>query len=1137
MEKPVSDLNSVLVSASAGSGKTFELSTRYISLVCRGSDPATILATTFTRKAAGEILERVLQRIAEAAKNDEKAEKLWHEIALPEKYKARCENTRLFFLDALKLMRDSLHRLSITTMDGFFSGIAGSFPFELGMTGDVEPTEEDSEISRKIYSLALEELFRKLGSSEAVNRIRKIYRDKLKRSVFEMFLDRIEAAFPIYCAEKNIELWEQTAFSKDEILTDLELKTKLSSAEIFLDNSVVRSDKRFLEAWKKVIRGISDQNWVNFITNGFVKKALVKSSKYYNHEIPEEISDLVIRLYNHAKNCILRQVHAENKCFGEFLSEFEPYFKELKVSKGLIFFSDLPREIASKIAFDTEESFDEIYYRLDGRIQHVFLDEFQDTSISQWKIFQPLAREICATAEPGTMNRSIFLVGDPKQSIYGWRDGCPELFDEVINDPLLYIRQERKKESYRSRQAIIDTVNLIFSNIEANPGINNPIFREVAGDFQRIFDEHSVAIPGKKAGWVELIQSPSPEESESERPSAASGSAAEASNSSTSSDETEDAFSIHQKFCAKKIKQLHRMNPEKTIGVLVRTNKIVKQMIFHLRELGVAASGEGKNPLDDEASVLAILAALKLADNPNDMISAFHLFSSPLGKYLGFKTIPDSTKISSEIRKDIYSKGLQQTLTNWTRFIAPIESERSLDRLLQLIKISGEYDFTKNIRLSDFVNTVRRTRVEQVEAAQVRVMTIHGSKGLGFDIVVLPQLNFDFLKSFRDPVYVMRNNPLEPAQAIFCSVSKDIRDLSPEITEAYSQQLKKRIRDLLCALYVAVTRAKESLYMIVEPLRRKKSGEYLNRGLSDDSYAAILRGALTEDIQNFHFDDDTESSQQDYSDCQKDASDKLFSTGDDPFQQDIPEYEIITDTADFDETVISEGNPLQHTKKVPSITLKMPGKDETPFRTFQEINPSRIEKTLSHDTFSDAELEKFEYGNVVHFIISSVEWLPEKSNHFQFDKLYLEFSGKSIPASAKNTAIKYLKKKFPETDTKRIEAALRSVVLFIYEKNGIDIFKKPSQADFRLFREQSFSVKTTKGLISGTFDRALILYKNDIPFKASIWEFKSGKQITESSIQESYKKQLAYYKESLACLCNIPQKLIESELVFINQLY
>ncbi|MBF0544803.1 MAG: UvrD-helicase domain-containing protein [Candidatus Riflebacteria bacterium] len=1155
----VNGVNNVIVSASAGSGKTFELSMRFISLIYHHADPAAILATTFTKKAAGEILERILQKISEAVINEKKAIELANFIKIRNRDFLKPSDLQMIFLSLLKRMRDSLHRLSITTMDGFFSGIVGSFPFELGMTAEMNLTEEDSPIAKKLYSDALKEMFLRLPTDETISQIKKIYRGKLKRSIFEMFLEKIESAFPIYRSTSDPRLWEMVKFDESQILGVDQFDHFIKEWENIGNLSSFEGNTVLVEAHAKIKEFLKDQNWPAFLKHTLVCNSFKDPPKYFRKLIPNEVCELVSKVYSHAKNSLLRQLFEENKYFGKFLEDFERVFEEIKRKHNLTFFGDIPLAIMRTIDLESDLALNEFYFRLDGRIQHMFLDEFQDTSISQWSIFQPLASEICATGDPTKMNRSLFLVGDPKQSIYGWRDGCPELFGNVIDDPEIFIRIEKMWMSYRSKPAIIETVNRVFKNIAINPGITKDYLKRVVEEFSSFFDEHVSHDHEHGSGWVELRSSKTVEISE----------VSETTNSdddSESSSEPQEQFSSHYQFCAKEIQKLHLEFPGKQIGVLVRTNRLVKQMIFHLRELGVSASGEGKNPLDDEAAVLAVLAALKLGDNPGDSIAAFHLMATPLGKYLGLNQKSDSAAVSLEIRNQICSDGLQKTLTNWTRYIAPLEVERTLDRLLQLIKIAGEFDYTKSTGLSDFIDFVRGSRVEQVEVAPVRVMTIHGSKGLGFDIVVLPELNFNFFKTFRDPIYVRREHPISPPTGFFNAVGKDFRNHSPEISEAYDQQVKRRYRDIICGLYVAMTRAKEGLLMITEPLEKRKNGEWKVKGWADDSYAAILRRALSsEPTENEWFKPIFQCGAKEVvlnAEKQSDSFDsanQILSETD----SELSDIETPLKTPDSSKGATSStAFRNEITKQIPSVSFRKLVPDEKPFRSFHVLNPSGTDE-FAWSQFLNIEsnyLKSLEYGKIVHFILGQIEWIPDENNDF----LKVIYDTQLQDSDSSAFFEKLLASYFPEAKNEVIRRALVSVKNLISSGKSREIFELPKEADFRLFREQSFSVKTQDGLMNGIFDRAILFYEDSKPFKASIWEFKTGRpanrKVSEghensgnpedssarplekidfsekraAELEKKYQKQIYMYKTAFSSMTGLPCEKIESSLVYID---
>ncbi|HRI10243.1 MAG TPA: UvrD-helicase domain-containing protein, partial [Nannocystaceae bacterium] len=132
-------LEHVSILASAGSGKTFQLTNRYLTILARGAAPSSILASTFTRAAAGEIRDRILFRLAEGAQNRQKRADLGRHLDLP-------GLSREVVLDLLAILAQNLHRLQIRTLDSFFGTIVRCFALELGLPVDARIVDEDEAV-------------------------------------------------------------------------------------------------------------------------------------------------------------------------------------------------------------------------------------------------------------------------------------------------------------------------------------------------------------------------------------------------------------------------------------------------------------------------------------------------------------------------------------------------------------------------------------------------------------------------------------------------------------------------------------------------------------------------------------------------------------------------------------------------------------------------------------------------------------------------------------------------------------------------------------------------------------------------------------------------------------------------------
>ncbi len=153
----------------------------------------------------------------------------------------------------------------------------------------------------------------------------------------------------------------------------------------------------------------------------------------------------------------------------ELLARFDQHFTALRRSRQAMLFSDLSYKLARELPALGPEVMTEVYFRLDGRVNHLLIDEFQDTSLNQWQVLAPMVEEVAAQGET---DRSAFIVGDTKQSIYSWRGGCAELFDDVEAQlKACGLETESLNESYRSSPIVLDAVNMVFGSLQSNAAL------------------------------------------------------------------------------------------------------------------------------------------------------------------------------------------------------------------------------------------------------------------------------------------------------------------------------------------------------------------------------------------------------------------------------------------------------------------------------------------------------------------------------------------------------------------------------------------------------------------------------------------------------------------------------------------
>ncbi|MCP4942549.1 MAG: UvrD-helicase domain-containing protein [Planctomycetaceae bacterium] len=779
-----------VVRASAGTGKTYRLTARLMRILLQGAAPESILATTFTRKAAGEILDRVLLTLAHAANESDPAalEALREQVDLPTLPRSAC----LQMFD--KLLRN-VHRLRICTLDSLFSQLARSFSFELGLPPAWRLTDEIEEMW--LREQAVDALIATLDPAEMMALLSMLGKGENRRSIARELLQVVDTA---YSGQRQcgLKVWEKLAAPKAPSDKDLaEAVLAMRSVQVPQKRLMTRLEKLAQQIETKDFGALADDTLIANIASA---RRLNTEVKYFRSPFPEELDGAFDTLYAAVRTNVLGLLKAQNIATGKVLDVYNNNVTDLKQSARVLGFEDVSIRLASRFASLDQKLLGD---RMDGAINHVLLDEFQDTSPVQWQVLRPLAMRV---TDPETakdqgqderaVGQSFFCVGDTKQAIYGWRGGVAEIFDAVA-DQIPDVVEDEQNKSYRSSQVVVDVVNQTFKNL-----IRHPIAEAVDADptnkatyeaaalktFCRRFPEHKAFKQGLP-GHVQVMTSANPENADSE---------------------------ARQQACYERaadlVAELNRKAPRKSIGILTRTNRGVAQLIFMLENLGVEVSQEGGNPLTDAAAVETILSTLMMAEHPGDGRWEFHARSTPLGELPQFG--PDY------VRDMVEERGLAESIEFFAGVLAPACDERETLRLEQLTRLAISYQLQAAPRLRDFVRLVREKRVERPQIAPVRVMTVHQSKGLEFDAVVLPELDGALTRASGSSVSDIKEIG-EPPEGITRYLNqKAWHFLTGHWQRVFGAQAAGGMTEALCLLYVAMTRARQGLYIIMQPAKK-----------------------------------------------------------------------------------------------------------------------------------------------------------------------------------------------------------------------------------------------------------------------------------------------------------------------------
>ena len=725
-----------------------------------------------------------------------------------------------------------------------------------------------------------------------------------------------------------------------------------------------------------------------------------------------------------------------------------------------------------------------------GKIRHLLLDEFQDTSTTQWRVLRPIAKEIAAY---GDRTHSLFCVGDVKQAIYGWRGGSPRIFQGLADDLNLPGRvDESLDRSYRSSPVVLDAVNRVFRTLADNPAVE-PI-RGHAADWARHYSEQ-VAVHQDQPGYVRLATAPAG--------ALASDEDEQAPDDTFSSDEPDASPTAggYDHHVARYVTNIAQQLPGLTIGVLVATNKQVRLLRLLLRSLGLHASGEGGASITDHPAVSAALAAITLADHPEHTAAAYLAVHSPLRAALGLpKDYRDhTTTVGSRIRRELVHNGYAATLTAWAGALAPACDRVGMNRLQQLVELADRYDRSRTLRPGDFVRYVEAAKVQETTPASTRVMTLHKAKGLEFDAVVLPYLHGKLADDRNGVVDVLSEGEPDRPPSVFCRADKLTLSITPDLHRAYQQTLARRAYDDFSKLYVAMTRARYGLYMLIPSLVSKNDGQPKAAGFTTPSHAAILRHALGPGVEAEGFKGDL----------------VLYETGNPAWAESVggrrttpPPKDDDIEPARLDGVILTTDKP---TRSWHVVTPSSAGAD-----TQVDVDDLLRIDTPVHRT----------RGTVLHAWLAMIEWLDAA------DDVAATFTDERLIEEAARVA--------PGAESGLVKELMREFRRILRDMTLKQALRRPPSEHpndrIEVWRERPFAVRRDNDLLKGIFDRVVIWRLEQRCVAARIIDFKTDRLDPDQPIEPAnrYREQLNAYRAALSGMLCLDKTRITTGLLFID---
>ncbi|OOQ31833.1 recombinase RecB [Helicobacter pylori] len=430
--------------ASAGSGKTFALSVRFLALLFKGANPSEILTLTFTKKATAEMKERILDYLKILQKENLENEKEKSQNILKELEEKYHLDPSLVRNSAPKIYQRFLNaEIRISTIDAFFQSILRKFCWFVGLSANFEVNEDT-----KVHQQQLNEGFLSALNNEQLEEL----------SVFI-------AQCLSYESYTSDSILERLRFLKNKLyLFDPNKKEPAFDEEGFLEklrslNQQIQSIETASDTAKTAIKCDDFRGFLNSSLTWLEKKSEYRYFKKLKSEIPtlesecEEIENDLKRYYEAKETAIFKKFPKFIQLYSNATSKIQALdFDAIKdkVHALLNGYEEMPAEF--------------FYFRLDSKIAHILIDEFQDTSLNDYKILAPFIDEIKAGIGQAKWHRSVFFVGDVKQSIYAFRGSFSSLFENVSKD----FYHDNLQFNHRSAPLIINYVNTIFKKAYQN---------------------------------------------------------------------------------------------------------------------------------------------------------------------------------------------------------------------------------------------------------------------------------------------------------------------------------------------------------------------------------------------------------------------------------------------------------------------------------------------------------------------------------------------------------------------------------------------------------------------------------------------------------------------------------------------
>lgn len=859
--------------ASAGSGKTFTLASEYITLVVKNpQDYRSILAVTFTNKATQEMKTRILSQLYGIAHSLPDSEAYYEQVRMKTGFSE--QTIRENAAKALSLLTHHYNEFRVQTIDAFFQSVLRNLARELNLTANLRVDLNDEQVEAQ----AVDELINSLEEGEEVlNWIRdyidKNIEDDKGWNVISQIKDFGKNIFKDFYKDHKTELdnrFSDESFFND-FITDLrerrtrilnrlnehakQMYKKIRDANLDNPNLFNRGANGLLSHIIKLTKGTPS----NDPTPQYVQSCIDSADKWPASKCPAKeraaiielasaslcsdlkiLNDYRIKDWREYQSCNLTLKHLSQLRLLHAISEA---VDEINKDTNRFMLSNT-QSLLSTLMKDSDTPF--VFEKMGAYLKHIMIDEFQDTSTIQWNNFRKLLDNCMAQVDSHNL-----IVGDVKQSIYRWRQGDWKLLNNIEHD---FTKEQIKIEpldtNYRSEENIIRFNNAFFKQAVSQT-VNELESEEIQGATELVeaykeIEQKPRKDNGKGCVRIKLFRY-----------------------------DSKNASDYKQKILNELIENIRQLldqgYKQKDIAILARSKTVIPDIVdsFQNIDTNVSLVSDEAFRLDASLAVNVIIEALRLLTHPHDKLTESKLVKLyqqqviKTGKDINVLFVGEnSTELKSFLPSGYIDKFESLSRLSLIDLVDEIYSLFSLDSLEgQSAYVCTFYDtLNEYLRdhpadIDDFIeeweDTLSSNTIQSDEVDGIRLITIHKSKGLEYDNVLIPFCDWELEKTNGITIWCSGDDKEKPYGKLpLIPVDYSSKMLGTVFEDDYKEEHLQNTVDNMNLLYVAFTRAGKNLFITGKKYKEKTKGKSERSHIIQyiiEELAKELPGAIIDD--------------------------------------------------------------------------------------------------------------------------------------------------------------------------------------------------------------------------------------------------------------------------------------------------